>query len=242
MKLAIIPARGGSKRIPRKNVQPFRGKPIIGYAIQAALDSGCFDEVMVSTEDPEIAEIAKSYGAKVPFLRGDHSASDTAPTGEVIREVLNAYLKQGHSFDIACCLYPTAALVTPHRIRQAAQMLADNPQAEGIITVVRNSQPAVRAFVLREGWVEFMLQEQRQTRSQDFDTTYFDAAQMYWLRPEPFLSQPLNVMAGLKRLPLVLSEFETQDINTWDDWRLAEWKHLFLEEHPEILHEGTLSA
>lgn len=242
MRLAIIPARGGSKRIPRKNIQPFRGQPIISYAIRAAFQSGCFDEVMVSTDDLEIAEIARQFGATVPFLRDAHSASDSAPTAEVIREVLTEYQKVGKEFEIGCCIYPTAALVTPKRISQAAQMLTDHPDAEGIITVVRNPQPAVRAFVVRDGWVDFMLEEQRLTRSQDFDTTYFDAAQMYWLRTKPFLEQPQNTMSILKRLPMVLSEFETQDINTHEDWQLAEWKHLFLEEHPEILQTGNIAS
>lgn len=241
MSLAIIPARGGSKRIPRKNVLPFRGKPIISYPIRAALDSGCFDEVMVSTDDPEIAAIAKECGAKVPFLRSTDSAGDEATTAMVVREVLECYRDQGREFSIACCLYPTAALVTPARLQQAKAMLVANKVAEGVITLVRTPQPAIRAMVVKEGWVGFWREDQTLTRSQDSDETYFDAAQMYWLKPPAFLAREARTMAFLRRVPLVLSELETQDINTADDWQLAEWKHLFLEEHPEIFGSRTVA-
>ena len=233
--LAIIPARGGSKRIPRKNLLPFRGRPILGYAVQAALESGCFAEVMVSTDDEEIARVAREAGASVPFLRSASTANDHATTASVVREVLGTYRSQGCEFDLACCLYPTAVLVTPARLRLAKSMLEKDPDAEGLMTVVRTPQPAVRALVLRDGWVDFMLREQRSTRSQDYPETFFDAAQMYWLRPSAFLARSEETMAVLKRLPLVLSELETQDINTMEDWKLAEWKYQFLIEHPEIL-------
>jgi pseudaminic acid cytidylyltransferase len=235
MNLAIIPARGGSKRIPRKNIRAFRGKPIIGYAIRAALESGCFDEVMVSTDDAEIAEVAIQNGAKVPFMRSDKAADDHATTASVVREVLESYRERGHEFAMACCLYATAALVTPERLRQAKEMLAHDEEAEGVITLVRTPQPAVRALVTREGWVGFLMSDQTVTRSQDSQETFFDAAQMYWLKTKPFMAKHEKTMAFLRRLPLVLSEFETQDINTLEDWQLAEWKSLFLEEHPEIL-------
>lgn len=235
MSLAIIPARGGSKRIPRKNVLPFRGEPIISYPIRAALESGCFDEVMVSTDDAEIAAIAKEYGAKVPFLRSKDSASDDAPTATVVREVLERYREQGREFPVACCLYATAALVSPDRLRQAKDLLLADDETEGVITVVRTPQPAIRAMVLRERWVAFWREDQTLTRSQDSEETYFDAAQMYWLKSDVFLARKERTMAFLRRVPLILSELETQDINTVDDWQLAEWKHLFLEEHREII-------
>lgn len=235
MSIAIIPARGGSKRIPRKNIRLFRGRPIISYAITTALESGCFDEVMVSTEDEEIAEISRSCGANVPFLRSRGGASDHATTAEVTREVLSDYESRGQVYDIACCLYPTSALVTTSRIKEAFEMLSGNNGCEGVITVVRNPQPAMRAFVIRDRFVEFMIKEQEQTRSQDGSETFFDAGQMYWLKTKPFLARESKVMAFLKRMPLILSEFETQDINTEEDWQLAEFKSKFLEAYPEVL-------
>jgi len=242
MRLAIIPARGGSKRIPRKNIMPFRGQPIIHYAIRAALESGCFDEVMVSTDDPEIASMARAAGASIPFMRNPQTADDITSTATVIREVLTEYQALGQHFSVACCLYATAVLVTPARLRQAAMMLDTHPETEGVITVVRTPQPAVRALVVKDGQVAFMLADQITSRSQDYSETYFDAAQMYWLHTAPFLARDEPTMSFLKRRPIVLSEFETQDINTQEDWQLAEWKHLFLEEHPEILQTGNIAS
>jgi pseudaminic acid cytidylyltransferase len=233
--LAIIPARGGSKRIPRKNVLPFRGRPILSYAVQAAIESGCFDEVMVSTDDEEIACVAREAGASVPFMRSPSTSDDHATTAEVLREVLRGYEALGRTFPAACCLYATAVLTSPERLRQAGKLLDDDVNAEGVITVVRTPQPAVRALVVRSSRVEFLFQELRNTRSQDSSETYFDAAQMYWLRPEPFLASEEKTMSFLKRLPLVIGEMETQDINTFEDWQLAEWKHEFLQQHPETL-------
>jgi len=242
MSLAIIPARGGSKRLPGKNIRLFRGKPIIGYVIEAALESGCFSEVMVSTDSPEIAEVARQHGAQVPFFRSEDNANDHAGVTGVIREVLQDYAAVGRHFDLACCLYATAVLVRPSRLQEAHQLLKDHPETEGAITVVRTSQPATRALVVRDDRVTFQLDQMQFTRSQDLEETYFDAAQMYWLRTAPFLAQESKTMAFLKRLPLVLLEFETQDINTLDDWKLAELKHQFLEEHPEILQTGSFAS
>ena len=233
--LAIIPARGGSKRIPRKNLKHFLGKPIIYYPIRAALESGCFDEVMVSTDDEEIACVAVEAGASVPFLRSRETSGDHSTTASVVLEVLKAYQDGGRFFELACCLYPTAALVRVERLRQAKALLDANAEVEGVITLVRTPQPALRALVLRNGWVDFMLENHRISRSQDSEETYFDAAQMYWLKPSAFLARESNTMSHLKRLPLVLSEMETQDVNTLEDWRLAELKFQFLQEHPEIL-------
>lgn len=235
MSLAIIPARGGSKRLPGKNIRLFHGKPVIAYAIAAARESGCFSEIMVSTDSPEIAAVARDCGAVVPFQRSEANANDHASVATVIREVLQDYAAQGRHFDLACCIYATAALVRPQRLRQARRMLDENPDTQGIITVVPTPQPATRALVVRDGSVTFQQDQLHAARTQDLEDTYFDAAQMYWLRTAPFLARESPTMAFLRRLPLVLSEFETQDINTLADWRLAELKHQFLEEHPEIL-------
>lgn len=242
MSIAIIPARGGSKRLPGKNIRLFRGKPIIGYVIEVALASGCFTEVMVSTDSEEIAAVARQHGAQVPFLRSADNANDHAGVAVVIREVLQAYAAAGRHFSRACCLYATAALVRPARIQEASHMLDTHPEVEGVITLVRTPQPATRALVVRDGSVAFQLDQMQFARSQDLEETYFDAAQMYWLRTAPFLARESQTMAFLRRLPLVLSEFETQDINTYEDWQLAEVKHQFLEAHPEILQTGAVAS
>ncbi|TDU69233.1 N-acylneuraminate cytidylyltransferase [Prosthecobacter fusiformis] len=235
MSLAIIPARGGSKRLPGKNIRLFHGKPIIGYAIDAALSCGCFSEVMVSTDCPKIAETALQWGASVPFLRSVSTSDDNTGIACVIREVLQTYAKSGRHFETACCLFATAALVRKERLQEAQRMLDSNSGTEGIITVVRTPQPATRCMVIRDSRVVFQSESMQYSRSQDLEETYFDAAQMYWVRTAPFLARELKTMASLKRLPLLLSELETQDINTIEDWRLAELKHQFLAEHPEII-------
>lgn len=199
------------------------------------MDSGCFDEIMVSTDSDEIAEISRSYGAKTPFSRSSGNANDHAGVAAVIREVLLSYANLGVTFDLACCIYATAALIRPARLRQAAQIMATRPEIEGVITVVRTPQPAGRALVIRDGTIVFQNEDAQFRRSQDMEETFFDAAQMYWLRSTPFLDRESDTMAFLKRYPLVLSEFETQDINTLDDWLLAELKHRFLETFPNIL-------
>lgn len=234
--LAIIPARGGSKRLPGKNVRPFLGRPVLAYVVEAARESGCFTEIMVSTDCPETAAVAREHGASVPFLRTAGTADDHSTVTMVIREVLQTYAAQGRRFDQAACLYATAALLRPERLRQAHALLQGSPQAEGVISLIRTAQPASRALVVRPEGVVFLQPAQHSGRSQDTEETYFDAAQMYWLRTAPFLARESAAsMAFLRRLPLVLSEFETQDINTAAEWRLAEFKYRFLQQHPEIL-------
>ena len=147
-KLAIITARGGSKRIPRKNIKPFLGKPIIAYSIEAALQSGIFDTVMVSTDDEEIAEIAKQYGAEVPFLRSAKASNDHATTNDVLLEVLDAYEKIGQSYDFACCLYPTAPFVTARKLQDAFAKL-EASDADTLIPVVAFSYPPKRGLLIR---------------------------------------------------------------------------------------------
>lgn len=233
--LAIIPARGGSKRLPGKNIRPFLGKPVLAYVIEAARTAGCFAEIMVSTDCPDTAAVAREHGASVPFLRRAETADDHSTVTMVIREVLQAYAAEGRRFEQAACLYATAALIRPERICQAHAMLEQAAEVEGVITLIPTAQPVSRALVVREEGVVFQQAAQHAGRSQDTEETYFDAAQMYWLRTAPFLASESASMAFLRRLPLVLSEFETQDINTAADWRLAELKYLFLQEHYEFL-------
>ena len=225
MRLAIIPARGGSKRIPRKNIRDFCGKPILAYSIEAALEAGVFDEVMVSTDDEEIARLAVQFGARVPFMRSERTAGDFATTADVISEVLAKYSRQGREFDVFCCVYPTAPLLTSDRLRTAVQLLEESDM-DGVVSVVKYGFPVQRSFVIEEGrlkvkWPEYIL-----ARSQDLEPFYHDAGQLYCLRSSRFVQQGKMFMD--RTIPLVLSEMEVQDIDTEEDWKIAELKYEML--------------
>lgn len=224
--LAVITARGGSKRIPRKNIKEFCGKPMIEYPIQAALGSGIFDEVMVSTDDGEIAEIAKKAGAQVPFLRSERTSGDMAMTHEVVIEVLREYEKQGREFDIVCCIYPTAPFLTPERLKTAVEKLKES-QADGVVPVVRYSFPPQRCFVIEEGRVQYKWPENRLKRSQDLEPYYHDCGQFYLMRVLPFLAEENMIMKNT--VPLIMDEMEVQDIDTLEDWKIAEMKYRLLQ-------------
>ena len=226
--LAMITARGGSKRIPRKNIRPFCGKPILCYSIEAAQSSGVFDEIMVSTDDPEIAEIAREYGAKVPFFRSPATANDYASTDDVIREVLQTYLSMGQDFDAFCCIYPTAPFVTGKRLKEAMELLG---HADSVMPVVPFSYPPQRGLLISEaGFLERQFPEYALTRSQDLPKIYHDCGQFYACRTKAFFDEGTTDVKGL--IPLVLSEMEVQDIDTLEDWELAEIKYQkLIKEH-----------
>lgn len=222
---AIITARGGSKRIPGKNSKLFLGSPIITYSIHAALASGCFDEVMVSTEDEGIAAIARETGAQVPFFRSKDTADDYATTTDVLLEVLAAYRERGQEFDQICCLYPTAPFVSNKRLQEAMTLLSESG-ADSVLPVVRYSFPPQRSVVIKDGLLQFIQPEHMFTRSQDLEPYYHDAGQFYCLRVKSFLEQKKLFME--KTLPLVLSDLEVQDIDTLEDWEIAEVKYQVL--------------
>lgn len=221
----MITARGGSKRIPRKNIREFCGKPILAYSIEAALGSGVFDIVMVSTDDEEIASIAKNCGAEVPFLRSRENAGDFAATRDVIGEVLREYESRGQRFDELCCIYPTAPCITAERLREAMTLLRESG-ADSVVPVVRFSFPPQRGVVIRDGFMQFQWPEYAQTRSQDLEPFYHDAGQFYCLSVKSFSEQ--NVVVMEKTVPLILPELEVQDIDTQEDWELAEIKYRLL--------------
>ncbi len=223
--LAIITARGGSKRIPRKNIKEFCSKPIIAYSIEAALKSGVFDEVMISTEDKEIAQISEGFGAKVPFFRSEKTASDYATTAEVLLEVLSEYEKRGENFDVACCIYPTAPFITSQRLKEAVEILSGS-DADTLIPVVRFSYPPQRAFVINESRLVFKYPENLSARSQDLEKQYHDAGQFYAFKTKAF-KETGNLMKG-NIIPMVLGEMEVQDIDTEQDWELAQVKYKLL--------------
>lgn len=219
--IAIITARGGSKRIPRKNIKEFCGKPIIAYSIEAALQSGIFDEVMVSTDDEEIAQVSRRYGANVPFFRSEATSNDYATTADVLHEVLAEYEKRGRSFDIMSCIYPTAPFVTAAKLKAGYDALASG-DADAVTPVVPFSYPPQRAYVLRDGGLVYQFPEYERSRSQDLETIYHDCGQFYFYRTDVYCGR----RAGTgKTLPLIMPEEETQDIDNDSDWKLAELKY-----------------
>lgn len=220
--VAIITARGGSKRIPRKNIKDFCGKPILAYSIEAALQSGMFDRVMVSTEDEEIAEIARRYGWEVPFFRSGNTSGDYATTNDVLLEVLEEYGKRGEHFELGCCIYPTAPFVTAGKLEDAVKLLLDS-DADTLIPVVRFSYPPQRAMLVREGKLVFGHPEFLDSRSQDLEPHYHDVGQFYVFRTENFRRNRKLMVGNI--LPLVVSETEVQDIDTLTDWEIAEIKY-----------------
>ena len=232
--VAMITARGGSKRIPRKNIKEFCGKPMIAYSIQAALESGVFNEVMVSTDDAEIAEVAKAYGAVVPFMRSEQAANDYATTADVVREVLSAYEQQGKHFDCFCVIYPTAPLLNYKYLQQAKTMI-DAGHADMIVTVTKFSFPPQRAFVQEKGLLEYKWKENKDKRSQDLEELYQDAGQFYFGLTDSFNREGTLIMQ--RSAPIVLSELEVQDIDHEADWQLAELKYRLLKEEQNLESE-----
>lgn len=225
-RIAIITARGGSRRIPRKNIKEFCGKPILAYSVEAALRSGLFDRVMVSTDDAEIAGIAESYGAEVPFFRSPENANDFAVTADVLKEVLREYERRGERFDTVCCVYPTAPFVTAERLMEAVKLLEESG-ADSVLPVVRFGFPPQRCVVVKDGLLRFQWPEYAQARSQDLEPYYHDVGQFYCLKAESFKAQGKLVMD--RTVPLILSEMEVQDIDTEEDWRIAEVKFRLLQ-------------
>ncbi|MCM1568074.1 MAG: pseudaminic acid cytidylyltransferase [Roseburia sp.] len=220
--IAIITARGGSKRIPGKNIRDFCGKPILAYSIEAALQSELFDTVMVSTDDDKIAKIAEEYGAKVPFFRSERTANDFATTNDVLLEVLGEYEKRGEHYDLACCLYPTAPFVTPKKLRAARELL-EKSDADTLIPVVAFSYPPQRAMLIQEGRLVFEYPQYLDSRSQDLTPHYHDVGQFYFFRTQAFLRNQKLMVGNI--LPMPVSEMEVQDIDNLTDWEIAEIKY-----------------
>lgn len=228
-KIAIIPARGGSKRIPRKNIKPFLGKPILAYSIEAALNSGLFDEVMVSTDDDQIAEIAKEYGASVPFLRSEKNSDDFTGPGDVVLETLNGYKNIEKEFDYACCIYATAVFVSSKRLIEGFELL-NSKGFEVTFPVSEFNSPILRSFEMDGNClVKRSFPEYEKHRSQDLPKSYFDAGQFYWFRPSEFYQLENKNVFGLKKGGLMLDSSEVQDIDTLNDWKMAEFKFDFFK-------------
>lgn len=227
--ICIITARGGSKRIPRKNIREFCGKPIIAYSIEAALDSDLFDEVMVSTDDEEIAEVARNYGAKVPFMRSAEASDDFADTADVLKEVLCEYGSLGRDYELFCCVYPTAPFVTAEKLQQSGALLSEG--IEAVVPVTPFSFPPQRGFLIEEGKVMLADPESFEMRSQDLATMYHDCGQFYWGRTRSFLKS--GSMVPTSTVAYVVPETEVQDIDNLTDWELAEMKYKNMRRHDE---------
>lgn len=225
--IAIIPARGGSKRIPRKNIKPFLKKPIISYSIQAALDANIFDEVMVSTDDEEIAEIAKSYGANVPFYRSKENSNDFAGTADVLIEVLKWY--QANlilDFDYCCCIYCTAPFVTGKIIAESMNKLITE-KVGSVFPVVQYSYPPQRALQLNQnGFIQMLDKSTYAMRTQDFEPIFHDCGQFYCLNSQRLLLEQKLFFDD--SIPVFKTEIEMQDIDNLADWELAEIKYNYL--------------
>ena len=226
-RLAIITARGGSKRIPKKNIREFCGKPILAYSIEAALESGLFDHVMVSTDSEEIAEIARKYGAEVPFFRSETTSGDFATTNDVLAEVLEEYEKRGMHFDVACCIYPTAPFVTAEKLKTAVAQL-ESSDADTLIPVVSFSYPPQRAMVVENERLVFKYPEYLDSRSQDLQSNYHDVGQFYVFRTDRFAVNKKLMVGDI--LPFIVSELEVQDIDNLTDWKIAEMKYRLMTE------------
>ncbi|MFY0730976.1 pseudaminic acid cytidylyltransferase [Pseudomonas sp. NFX15] len=231
--IAIIPARGGSKRIPRKNLKPFAGVPMIARSIQSALASGLFARVVVSTDDEEIARLARDCGADVPFMRPAALADDFTGTTAVIAHALQTLREQGHEFDHACCIYATAPLLQTRFLVQGLSLLEQHPHKSFAFSVCDFAFPVQRALTLDDqGALTALYPQYRQTRSQDLPSAYQDAGQFYWGRSEAWLRE--DVLYSPQSLPVILPRHLVQDIDTPQDWTRAEYLYAALQAGGEL--------
>ncbi len=225
--ICIIPARGGSKRIPRKNIKDFLGKPIIAYTIEEALKSGLFDEVMVSTDDMEIASIALKYGANVPFVRTADNSNDFASTADVLIEVVNRYSEIGIEFENICCCYPTAPFICSNRLIEGFELLSKE-LADSIFPISSFDFTIWRSLKENEnGYLSFNWEKFQNLRSQDLPETFHDAGQWYWIKTNMLLQHGKIITSRTKGL--LLSSLEVQDIDNIHDWKIAELKYEYLQ-------------
>lgn len=224
--IAIITARGGSKRIPKKNIKEFCGKPIIAYSIEAAIKSGIFETVMVSTDSKEIADIAIMYGAEVPFMRSKATSNDYADTSDVLFEVLNEYKKRGVLCTEFCCIYPTAPFVTEKKLIESYKLL-HNPKVANVIPMVPFSFPPQRGMIIEGEYIVPAYPEFINFRSQDLDEILHDCGQFYWCKTADFFENQ-NILFN-RTVPFIVPEMEVQDIDNESDWELAEIKYQYMK-------------
>lgn len=220
MNVAIIPARGGSKRIPHKNIKEFCGKPMIAWSIEAALNSGCFSRIIISTDDVAIAEIAIKFGAEVPFMRPAELSDDQTGTIPVIRHAVELLIQQGQQPEKVCCIYATAPFICPEDIQRGSQMLTDTG-CDYTFSVTSYPFPIQRAIrITSHGRIEMFNPLQFHTRSQDLEEAYHDAGQFYWGLTAAWLAEK-NIFS-MDAAPVLLPRYQVQDIDTMEDWHRAE--------------------
>lgn len=222
MRLALIPARGGSKRIPGKNIRSFCGAPMISYSISAAKESGLFDAIIVSTDSDEIADVARAAGASVPYMRPADLADDFATTLDVLRHAVSSEDENGNGSPLkaVCCLYATAPFVRPEDLKGGLAQL-EATEAQYVFSAAEYAFPVQRAFLQDgEGFTSLLFPEHQATRSQDLPPAFHDAGQFYWCRPDA-IRQSLSIL-GRKSAPFLLDRRRVQDIDTPDDWAYAE--------------------
>ena len=223
MRIAIITARGGSKRIPKKNIREFCGRPIIAYSIETAIESGIFDKVMVSTDSEEIAGVAREFGAEIPFMRSVRNSDDISGTDDVLIEVIEEYKRRGEYFDELCCIYPTAPFITPEKLLESHNLL-NNISVYSVVPMVAFSFPPQRGVIINNnGLVEAVDAVAISARSQDLATIYHDAGQFYWIKTKEFLAS--RKIMGNHTKAYFVSETEVQDIDNESDWIIAEMKY-----------------
>jgi|APSaa5957512535_1039671.scaffolds.fasta_scaffold67175_2 pseudaminic acid cytidylyltransferase len=226
MNICIIPARGGSKRIHKKNIKFFLGKPIIAYSIETALNSKLFDKVIVSTDDENIAKVAKEYGAEVPFIRPEKLSDDFTSTNCVVKHAINWFLERDIEINYVCCIYATAPFVKATYLRQGLESLSDSNQLFAF-SVTSFPFPIQRAIKINNGKISMFYPEHTLTRSQDLDEAYHDAGQFYWGRSQAFLDE--IGMFSEDSIPVVLPRYLVQDIDTLEDWKRAELMYKILK-------------
>lgn len=224
-RIAIIPARGGSKRIPKKNIKEFCGKPIIAYSIEAALKSGLFDTVFVSTDDDEIKSVALKYGAEVPFLRSKENSGDFSSSSDVIVEVLEKLKDKDKIYDIVACIYPTAPFITENKLINAYKLFSAS-NAKSLVSVVAYSFPPQRSFHISNDRLKLNFPEFNEKRTQDLSDIFHDAGQFYFGRVDSYMKE--KRFFSDDTYPFVLPELEVQDIDTNMDWIIAELKYKLL--------------
>jgi pseudaminic acid cytidylyltransferase len=222
MNIAIIPARGGSKRIPYKNIKDFSGKPAISYAIEAAKKTGLFDKIIVSTDDPLIAKVAKSFGAETPFVREAHLSDDNTHIGPVVKQCCQWLIEeQGIHPDFICMIFATAPLISDLDITAAYELIVDDSKVGNVSSVAKFPSPIQRALtVSKEGSIEMLMPENFSKRSQELEDTYYYAGQFYWSRLEFLLNEKES--DDLLSLPFIIDRSRAQDIDTLEDWEYAE--------------------
>lgn len=222
--IAIITARGGSKRIPRKNIKAFMGKPMLAYAIEAATGSHLFDTVMVSTDDEEIATVASKCGAEVPFMRSEMTSSDHASTTDVLVEVINEYKKRGYEFEKICCIYPCVPFLSAKSLVEAHEKFSEDIDA--LMPICKYPVPVEWAMSIKDGLVNNFDPKGWQIRSQDLEPKYYDAGMFYFVRTDKMLEY--RSVRPPKTAGYIIDESECQDIDTMEDWKNAELKYMIL--------------